>query len=357
MSARLPAARACARTLRTLLLGPLYALQLLSSAKSFRDNPLIGSRRLNERGLHRARLRLAHRLAQRRRARLAERIAPEDRRAFDRDGFLVKRSFLAPAHFDELLREIRAYRGPAREEYQGNALTRRMACDARLLGAVPALGRLLAEPDWRALTRYVGSFDAEPMVYVQSIFSHARPGAPDPQETLHSDTFHATLKCWLFLCDVAPGCLCFRYVPGSHRLTPARLAWEHERSLELCREGEFRSRRGSLRVTEQDLERLGLPPAVEIAVPANTLLLADTHGFHARGASAGPALRVEIWAYDRRNPFRPWVGLDPWQWHALRDRRIGAFWRLGDALERLQLKPQLWRPRERVGAFERAGEG
>ena len=38
---------------------PLYAAELATGAKSFCDNPLIGSRRLNEAGLHVKRIKLA----------------------------------------------------------------------------------------------------------------------------------------------------------------------------------------------------------------------------------------------------------------------------------------------------------
>ncbi|MFP5454206.1 MAG: phytanoyl-CoA dioxygenase, partial [Alphaproteobacteria bacterium] len=34
------------------LLAPVWAAQILTGARSFLDNPLIGSQRLNEQGLH-----------------------------------------------------------------------------------------------------------------------------------------------------------------------------------------------------------------------------------------------------------------------------------------------------------------
>src|SRR5690242_21856582 len=76
------------------LLAPIHAAALATGAKSFRDNPIIGSPRLNRAGLHVARVRLARKLAERRRARLAALIAPEDRIAFERDGFILKQNFL-----------------------------------------------------------------------------------------------------------------------------------------------------------------------------------------------------------------------------------------------------------------------
>ncbi len=92
---------------------------------------------------------------------------------------------------------------------------------------------------WRGLIGYAGSCDALPMVYLQTILSRVRQGDSDPQEHLHSDTFHATVKAWLFLTDVEPGESCFTYVPGSHRLTPQRLAWERRMSTDMGPASDF----------------------------------------------------------------------------------------------------------------------
>ena len=70
---------------------PLYAAELATGAKSFCDNPLIGSRRLNEAGLHVKRIRLAEQMADARRRRLAHLVSEEDRAAYQRDGFIATR--------------------------------------------------------------------------------------------------------------------------------------------------------------------------------------------------------------------------------------------------------------------------
>jgi len=67
-------------------LAPLHVAALATGAKSFRDNPVIGSPSLNRLGLHVARVRLAHRMADWRRNRLASLIPAGDRAAFERDG-------------------------------------------------------------------------------------------------------------------------------------------------------------------------------------------------------------------------------------------------------------------------------
>ena len=97
---------------------------------------------------------------------------------------------------------------------------------------------------------------------------------------------------------------------------------------------------------------MGLPEPRVFAVPANTLVVADTFGFHARGPSAGRSLRVEIWAYGRRSPFVPWAGLDPWTAAALARRSLIG-WQLGDLLERGGIKPHRWRLRTGIGVVRR----
>ena len=60
---------------------------------------------------------------------------------------------------------------------------------------MPVLGRL---PDGLSADRLSGAVD----------------GLSDPQTDLHTDTFHPTVKAWLFLTDVAPETMPFVYVPG-----------------------------------------------------------------------------------------------------------------------------------------------
>lgn len=324
-----------------MLLAPLWAAQLLTGCKSFLDNPLIGSRRLNARGLHVARVKLAARLCAWRRRRLAARVRPEWREAFDRDGFVAIPDIVPAAEFPALRAAMLAYRAPAREMRQGDAITRRMAIDPAMLAAIPALRTLLERADIVALFHYVASFRTAPLHYIQTIVSDPS-GVPDPQETLHADTFHSSLKAWLFLNPVAADEGPFTYVRGSHRFTPERLAWEHRRSLPDPHTIDRLSARGSPRVSGQDLAAMKLGPAEGLAVPGNTLVVADTLGFHARGPSVRAGERVEIWSYARRNPFLPWLGGDLLSLPGIAERRVNWLWTVRDKLEKRIGQP--WRP-------------
>ena len=326
------------------LLAPVHAAALLSAAKSFRDNPIMGSVALNEAGLHVLRVRLAAAMAAIRRRRLAYLLNEKDVSDFDRDGFVLKPDYLPASPFRALRDEVAALAAPAREMIQGDAVTRRIALDAHTLARLPAARALVEDPYWLALIRYAASSALTPLTYVQTIFSRVRPGAIDPQTMLHADTFQSTVKAWFFLTDVAADAGPFVYVPGSHRLTPERLEWERQMSLVARGSDDNETQEGSFRIRPNALGALGLPQPRRFAVPANTLIVADTMGFHARGTSEQPSVRIEIWAYGRRNPFLLWLGGDPVAMPLIKGRAVPFFWAASDLGERLGLGRNPWRP-------------
>lgn len=331
------------RTLLKWWRAPLWLLELGTGAKSFADNPILGSSALNRRGLHVSRLKLAHALAWSRRRRLAAAVPADWREQFDRDGFVEVGDFVPAEDFARLQQALLTSEFDTREQQQGDTITRRVPIGPALLAAVPELRGLLASRRWRALLAYVASTRSEPLYYIQTILSGHAPGGPDPQLELHADTFHPSLKAWLFLTDVSEGEAPLTYVPGSHRLTPERIAWEQERSAAIA-DSDRLSQRGSLRVSPGELPSLNLPPARRFTVPANTLVVIDTFGFHARGPSHGPHVRAEIWAYARRTPFLPWAGFDLLSVPPIALRRAQWLPGIVDRLDRLGLKKQHWQP-------------
>jgi hypothetical protein len=91
-----------------------------------------------------------------------------------------------------------------------------------------------------------------------------------------------------------------------------------------------------------------------MAVPANTLIVADTSGFHRRNPSPRPTRRVELYATLRRSPFLPFTGghlaaLPPFSGHFA---QLEAALQMG--VERLGLARSPWRPVGPAGAYEPA---
>jgi hypothetical protein len=255
---------------------------------------------------------------------------------------------MLPAHQFEALRE-QLFSTPfeCRVHQQGDALTRRVPFGPAERRQFPALADLISSDLWRRLVSYVASSRAAPLYYFQTILGGALDGPPDPQIALHADTFHPSLKAFYFLTDVGEADRPLTYVAGSHRLTPARIAWERRRSVEVLQDGDRLSQRGSLRISREELAELGLPEPTRFCVPANTLIVVDTCGFHARAAGTGRSVRAELWAYGRSNPFLPWTGLGLWSLiPAAADRRAAWLYGLLDRLDRWGWRKQHWRAGE-----------
>ncbi|MCF3641937.1 phytanoyl-CoA dioxygenase family protein [Rhizobium sp. TRM95111] len=299
--------------LSSVLLSPFYALQLASGAKSFADNPVIGSKWLNRKGLHEKRVSIAMRMADWRRRSLAAGVAPEHRQQYEETGFVRIENFLPPEVFAEVAKELETRDFERHDMLQGSTVTRRAIIDDRDLETLPGFRAARNDPRLKSLLRYVSSHAGEPLLVVQVVMALptavSKQGAADPQTALHSDTFQPTAKAWLFLKDVGEEDGPFAYVPGSHKVTLQRMNWERRISENSDSIENKYSARGSLRIMPDELGALGYGQPVKMTVKANTLIVADTHGFHARSASDKTTTRVEIYGSLRRNPFLPFTGL------------------------------------------------
>jgi hypothetical protein len=92
----------------------------------------------------------------------------------------------------------------------------------------------------------------------------------------------------------------------------------------------------------EDLERLGLGPAMKLVVPANTLVVADTHGFHARTPSLRQTLRMEIYGTLRGNPYELGFAVDPLAWPGIHSCRASLLDRAADLAARCGLMGASW---------------
>jgi Phytanoyl-CoA dioxygenase (PhyH) len=326
------------------LMLPIHAAGILSGAKSFGDNHVIGSPALNRLGLHLWRREFARRMAIRRRQQLASAIQAEDRNGFERDGFLVKRDYLDPGAFESLRAEIMRLEADAREAIIGDTLTRLIPLDAPNLRRLPTVRGVLESEGFLGLIHYIGSFRRKPHLFVQTVYSQVIQNAPpDVQSFYHVDTFHPTVKAWYFLEGVGEDAAPFTYVPGSHKANRRRSAWERKMSVGAQTSPDILTREGSLRISDADLSRLNYRKPVKLAVMANTLIIADTSGFHKRAISAGQARRISIWAYSRSNPFLPWAGGDLAALPLIRGRVVRVFWFIQDRIARMTGGSGVWR--------------
>ena len=323
---------------------PVWILALFTGSKSFRDNPVLGSRRLNRAGLHVARLKAAHALARWRRKHLAHLIPVELKEQFERNGFIVVEEAMPKTDFLRLKEDLLQAELECRSQRQGDTITRRVPVGAELRRAHPLLDALLRSRRWKGMMAYVATARAAPLYYLQTISCGTVEGPPDPQLELHSDTFHPSLKAWLFLNDVEENGRPLTYVAGSHKLTKERIAWERQKSIDVLSSGDRLSQRGSFRVQPEELGAMGLNRPTRFCVPANTLVIADTCGFHARADSSEPSVRVELWGYCRRNPFIPWTSGSILSWSPIAVRQPEWLFGILDWLDRIGVRTQHWKP-------------
>ena len=292
---------------------PIWLVSLLTPAKSFRDNPVIGSRTLNTLGLHVFRILLARIFVWLRWIILSPLVEKAKRQQFHREGFMVFEDFISPEQVSDIRREIRNHSGETRQMIQGDTATQRFLLDDANLAHKPALATVTKSKILRRALSYGAASLNPPLLYIQRIRNALNSGKPDPQKNMHADTFHPTMKAWLFLEDVTADKGPFTYVRGSNRMTWARLKWEYKRSLKARQNPDGYSEKGSFRATADDLTQMGLPVPEGLTAKAGTLVVADTNGFHGRGQAKASESRLEIWAYSRPTPFNPLPGF-PFKW-------------------------------------------
>lgn len=104
-------------------------------------------------------------------------------------------NYLPQNEFDALNIEVRSMSNvPARQMIQGDTLTQRVLLNDEVLAHAPACKSLVENKSFLNRLSYTSARASRPIMSVQRIESNALDAAADPQRTLHSDTFHATMK-------------------------------------------------------------------------------------------------------------------------------------------------------------------
>ncbi len=288
---------------------PVWILAIFTSAKSFRDNPIIGSRLLNGAGLHIIRVLTARAITWVRWLILSPLASKDIRKQLHENGFALIEDFLDPDQIREIRLEINQHEGEARQMLQGDTATQRILLDDKALEGKPVLSLLCNDKKLLHPLAYAAAKVTPPLLYVQRIRNGVRNKGVDPQKTMHADTFHPTMKAWIFLEDVPQEKGPFTYVRGSNRMNWPRIKWEYYRSLTAAKNPDGYSEKGSFRAGPDDLKAMGLPDPEGICAKAGTLVIANTNGFHGRGQAEDNQSRLEVWAYARPSPFNPLPGL------------------------------------------------
>jgi Phytanoyl-CoA dioxygenase (PhyH) len=270
--------------------------------KIFSDEKIIASRPLNLMGVQVLRTvgaRLVHRTR-------AIDVLPgvEDKvRLVEREGVVLWPNFLPPDQFNALRDECLGLAGRHQGSYvreSGPNRDARVLASSLELGRVPALVRFLNDLRLKALLegaerRRLG--DLVRYAKIEHLTQGKDTGKQDPQTELHSDIYFTSHKAWFYLTDVTLASGPLAFVKGTHLLTPSRLYRVYEHSVAM-KPGDEPSRR-----VKPD-EIASLPEETVVVCPANTLVVANTCGYHRRRQGVAGQERCSIHLEVRANPFR-----------------------------------------------------
>ena len=128
-------------------------------------------------------------------------------------------------------------------------------------------------------------------------YGNSQKGASSQTE-LHSDTFYNTHKVWFFIEPVTLEDGPLYFVPRSNQLSLKRLIFEYNKSINYKILTDY-----SFRVEPKDRALLGCEEKALIC-PSNTLIIANTRGFHRRGqAKVGHVRRQIHFCIRTKKPF------------------------------------------------------
>tara|TARA_B100002051_G_C16732371_1_gene639053 strand:- start:531 stop:1433 length:903 start_codon:yes stop_codon:yes gene_type:complete len=119
----------------------------------------------------------------------------------------------------------------------------------------------------------------------------------ESNQKLHTDIFFPSTKGWLYLDDVKNNEGPLVYVPKSNKIDFWRLKFEYKSSLFSNNDS------GSWRITEKELKTQFKNEKI-LDVKSNTMIIADTMGFHRRGDTIDDKPRDTIHFYIRKSPFK-----------------------------------------------------
>ena len=125
-----------------------------------------------------------------------------------------------------------------------------------------------------------------------------KPDDGDVQKVFHTDIFFPAIKYWYFPNEVKEEYGPFQYVEKSVDLTQKLLDFYYEQSILISEDKWDRSRdkshrEGSMRIMNEEIDKLGLIRR-SVPVKANTLVVANVAGFHARGHCTVPHIRDAV---------------------------------------------------------------
>ena len=208
-----------------------------------------------------------------------------------KNGYILIPNFLSPEDFQQVKDEY--FNGTSIGSYapikDGGTRVDRYTFSPDEWKTLPAVTKLLSDS---LLVKTLEGSELKNIeigdIWFDTIYYDDPQKIASSQNQLHSDTFFTTHKVWFFIEPVKleDGPLCF--VPGTNRLSLKRLIFEYSKSINFKDLTDY-----SFRVNAKDKVFLGCKEKV-LTCPDNTLVIANTRGFHRRGFAKAGCTRKQI---------------------------------------------------------------
>jgi len=206
-------------------------------------------------------------------------------------GFILIHNFLSDEDFKKVKDEFNNKRkaGCHSPIKDGDTFVDRFTYSPDQWRRLPAINKLLSN---NLLLKTLESVELENIdigdVWFDTInYGNSKKGASSQTE-LHSDTFYNTHKVWFFIDPVTLEDGPLYFVPGSNQLSLKRLIFEYNKSIHYKNLKDY-----SFRVEPKDRAFLDCEEKALIC-PSNTLIIANTRGFHRRGQAQVGHFRKQI---------------------------------------------------------------
>jgi hypothetical protein len=262
----------------------------------FSDKKTIDNRALNLLGVQVIRS-IAARMVYNRRSFPVDNKLQDKLEELEREGMVTWPDFLSPDDFDAVQREcldlVAKDGGLPSRKFGPNTVGRVGVAGTNQLGLFFAdrrLQNLLEMAERRPLG------DLSRIACLERLIQGPAEDSVDPESELHSDIFFTSHKVWFYLSDVRPESGPFAFVKRSHLLTPQRLYSIYKESCTRAI-GANPSRRISLP------EKTRIGDETVVTCRKNTLVVANTCGYHRRVQGMPGGERISLHFQLRTNPF------------------------------------------------------
>lgn len=220
-----------------------------------------------------------------------------------REGIIKIENFLSDSDYHKLLEEFKQTRkvGKYQPIQDGSTRSERYTMEIPDLEKLPTLkAKIVNSPVVKALVESGEhrSYEVDKYIWCDEVINGDPAEGADSQKELHVDNFFTTHKVWYFFDPITTEDGPLVYVKRSHKMGIKRVLFEYINStrFDIIKSHAFRVTPGWFKFIKPDEQ--------SCLVQGNTLVIANTMGYHRRGDALPGRVRRQIHYRVRFDPFK-----------------------------------------------------